>query len=107
MRLADGLDGKDLEAAAKHQSAHVSQSQRSLQLQSVDSYRTVIDRPRSICASSGETMPDSEGGPRCRKWCFRPGTRDERISNHFADKRVKMTPLVGMPFYNVFVRICR
>jgi hypothetical protein len=61
-------------------------------------YRTVMDRPQSIFSSSGVTRPGVGGGPRWRKWCFKPETRDERTSNHLADRRVRMDPLVGMPF---------
>jgi hypothetical protein len=66
----------------------------------LDAYRTVMERPRSICFSSCEREVADGGGPRWRKWCFKPGTRDERTSNHFADRRVRMTPLVGMPFWD-------
>ena len=61
-------------------------------------YRTVIERPRSMRRSSGVTMPGAGGGVRLRKWCFKPGTRDESTSNHFADNRVKISPFEGMPF---------
>jgi hypothetical protein len=61
-------------------------------------YRTVIERPRSMRRSSGVTMPGAGGGVRLRKWCFKPGTRDESTSNHFADSRVKISPFEDMPF---------
>ena len=62
-------------------------------------YRTIIERPRNMSRSSAVITSGAAGGVRLIKWCFKPGIRDESTSNHFADSRVKMSPLDDMPFY--------